>query len=155
MARISGHGIHDAVCADILRHVVPDGHADVFRRAHEKWLAPEVRLGHAEKGEVQRRHDRGNGNAGDVARIELGNGKQVAAQNAVLVCGAFTFGRQPPVGNQRFAGINAQRRVGITNVNHEEHTWETRWGSRLAPTPDEGDAKGGRRQPPPPSWRVV
>ena len=70
---------------------------------------------------VERRHHGADDHAANFVGIEAGKGKEVAREDAVFVHGLIARGGQAPIGDQFGVAKNAQHRVGIADVNGQQH----------------------------------
>ncbi len=116
-----GHAIDDAVGAHFLRIVVVDGHAGADAGLDEKRLGMKISLGHLLERGIQRRHNRTDDHAVNFVGIEARQREQIAREDAVFVHGLVARGSQAPVGDQFLIAKDAQHRVGIADVQSQQH----------------------------------
>jgi len=122
-----GDAVDDAVGAHLGGIVGEDGQAGADAGLDEQRLDVAVELGGAAQGGVERRHDRGDGNAGDLGDVQRAQGEEVAEDDAKLVDGGVAVGGDAPVGEQGGGragsgeAVEAEDRVGVADVDGEEH----------------------------------
>jgi hypothetical protein len=130
---VGGDAVDDAVGAYLRRIVGEDGQAGADTGFDEEWLDATEVFGGAAQGGVERRHDRGDNNAADLRNIERAQSEEVAEENAKLVDGGIAVGGDAPVGEQGSRGlwrgnaVETENRVGVADVDGEEHSLRSRY----------------------------
>ena len=80
-----------------------------------------VKLRHAVDGEVQRRHDRSDGDRIDRFEIQVRQRKKISRQDAPLITGTRAFRGQTPMRDELRAVKHAERSIRIANVDSQQH----------------------------------
>ena len=115
--RESGDPVGDAIGADLARVVDQDRHAAVDRRLEHQRHAAEVLADHGDQRPGQRRHDRRDDDAGDVALADLVAFAEVGDEDAELVGRPLADRRQAPGVDERLAAKHADHDVGVADVD--------------------------------------
>ncbi len=124
---VGGDAVDDTVGPDFGWIVCEDGQAGARAGLDEERLDAAIDLGGAAHGGVERRDDRGDDDASDLGDVERAQSEEVAEENAQLVDGGIAVGGDTPIGEQgsgslwRGKTIETEDRVGVANVDGEEH----------------------------------
>src|SRR4051794_14858154 len=118
---VGGYRVDQAAGPELARVVDPDGHSGLQPRADHEHVVVQVAPPHL----LPLRNELGDGRGHD-RRVEVGEAhaaqlQQVAQRRSELVRGGLAHGREAPVLDELVAGERSEVRLGVADVDGEEH----------------------------------
>src|SRR5512137_1887379 len=119
--RDARHAAHHAVRPDLARHVDVEPEVGGDPGLHGQRAHPEVPVAHPLERLLDRRDHVGDRHTGDVLLLDAAGGEQGLDEDAPLVGGLLAPRGEAPGRAQAPGVVDAQRGVGVADVNDEQH----------------------------------